>query len=172
MSHDRHFLNKVSTHTADIDYQKVQLYTGNYDFWRAASDMALRLPAREERKERESGSRAQGVHRPLQRQRVKITTGHCTQEDAGAARRRGDRTLVPEVPSHCLRWRTGTQQGGADPHRCVKGCRQAPDVRRRHPNDRQWRTCRGGLAQLRGHIDVSGCGGRRAGARHWTRALG
>ena len=42
VSHDRHFLNKVSTHTADIDYQKVQLYTGNYDFWRAASDMALR----------------------------------------------------------------------------------------------------------------------------------
>ena len=42
VSHDRHFLNKVCTHTADIDYQKVQLYTGNYDFWRAASEMALR----------------------------------------------------------------------------------------------------------------------------------
>ena len=42
VSHDRHFLNKVCTHTADIDFQKVQLYTGNYDFWRAASEMALR----------------------------------------------------------------------------------------------------------------------------------
>jgi len=42
VSHDRHFLNRVSTHTADIDYQKVQLYTGNYDFWRSASEMALR----------------------------------------------------------------------------------------------------------------------------------
>ncbi len=42
VSHDRHFLNKVCTHMADIDYQKVQLYTGNYDFWRAASEMALR----------------------------------------------------------------------------------------------------------------------------------
>lgn len=42
VSHDRHFLNKVSTHTADIDYRKVQLYTGNYEFWRAASAMALR----------------------------------------------------------------------------------------------------------------------------------
>ena len=42
VSHDRHFLNKVCTHTADIDYQKVQLYTGNYDFWRGASEMALR----------------------------------------------------------------------------------------------------------------------------------
>jgi len=35
-------LNKVCTHTADIDFQAVQLYTGNYDFWRAASEMALR----------------------------------------------------------------------------------------------------------------------------------
>jgi ATPase subunit of ABC transporter with duplicated ATPase domains len=42
VSHDRHFLNKVCTHTADIDFHKVQLYTGNYDFWRAASEMALR----------------------------------------------------------------------------------------------------------------------------------
>ena len=42
VSHDRHFLNRVSTHTADIDFQRVQLYTGNYDFWRAASEMALR----------------------------------------------------------------------------------------------------------------------------------
>ena len=42
VSHDRHFLNNVCTHTADIDYHKVQLYTGNYDFWHAASDMALR----------------------------------------------------------------------------------------------------------------------------------
>ena len=42
VSHDRHFLNRVSTHTADIDYHKVKLYTGNYDFWRQASEMALR----------------------------------------------------------------------------------------------------------------------------------
>jgi ATPase subunit of ABC transporter with duplicated ATPase domains len=42
VSHDRHFLNKVCTHTADIDFHKVQLYTGNYDFWRAASEMVLR----------------------------------------------------------------------------------------------------------------------------------
>ena len=42
VSHDRHFLNRVTTHTADIDYRKVQLYAGNYDFWREASEMALR----------------------------------------------------------------------------------------------------------------------------------
>ncbi len=42
VSHDRHFLNKVCTHTADIDFHEVQLYAGNYDFWKAASEMALR----------------------------------------------------------------------------------------------------------------------------------
>jgi len=41
VSHDRHFLNKVCTHTADIDFQKVRIYTGNYDFWKQASDLAL-----------------------------------------------------------------------------------------------------------------------------------
>jgi len=41
VSHDRHFLNKVCTHIADIDYQKVTLYTGNYDFWQQSSELAL-----------------------------------------------------------------------------------------------------------------------------------
>ncbi len=40
VSHDRHFLNQVCTHTADIDFSKIQLYTGNYDFWYQASQLA------------------------------------------------------------------------------------------------------------------------------------
>jgi len=43
VSHDRHFLNKVCTHTVDIDYAKVKLYTGNYDFWRESSQLAQKL---------------------------------------------------------------------------------------------------------------------------------
>jgi len=42
VSHDRHFLNKVCTHIADIDFKKVRQYTGNYDFWQKMSDLALR----------------------------------------------------------------------------------------------------------------------------------
>jgi len=41
VSHDRHFLNKVCTHIADIDYGKIQLYSGNYDFWYESSQLAL-----------------------------------------------------------------------------------------------------------------------------------
>ena len=42
VSHDRHFLNQVCTHIADIDYSKIQLYVGNYDFWYEYSQMMLR----------------------------------------------------------------------------------------------------------------------------------
>jgi ATPase subunit of ABC transporter with duplicated ATPase domains len=43
VSHDRHFLNKVCTHIADIDFSKIQLFVGNYDFWLESSQLALRL---------------------------------------------------------------------------------------------------------------------------------
>ncbi|MBR4707245.1 MAG: ATP-binding cassette domain-containing protein [Pseudobutyrivibrio sp.] len=41
VSHDRYFLNKVCTHTADIDYGKIQLYAGNYDFWYQSSQLII-----------------------------------------------------------------------------------------------------------------------------------
>jgi len=40
ISHDRHFINKVCTHIADIDYGKIEMYTGNYDFWLQSSQLA------------------------------------------------------------------------------------------------------------------------------------
>ncbi|HWI55191.1 MAG TPA: ATP-binding cassette domain-containing protein, partial [Desulfobacteria bacterium] len=43
ISHDRHFLNKVCTHIADIDFGKLQLYVGNYDFWYESSQLAVRI---------------------------------------------------------------------------------------------------------------------------------
>ncbi|MGN7457044.1 ABC-F family ATP-binding cassette domain-containing protein [Paenibacillus pasadenensis] len=43
VSHDRHFLNQVCTHIADIDFGKVQMYVGNYDFWYESSQLALAL---------------------------------------------------------------------------------------------------------------------------------
>ena len=42
VSHDRYFLNKVCTHIADIDYGKIQLYGGNYDFWYESSQLMIR----------------------------------------------------------------------------------------------------------------------------------
>ncbi len=42
VSHDRHFLNAVSTHTLDIDFNKISIFAGNYDFWYQSSQLALR----------------------------------------------------------------------------------------------------------------------------------
>ncbi|MFP4113866.1 MAG: ABC-F family ATP-binding cassette domain-containing protein [Spirochaetota bacterium] len=52
VSHDRHFLNRVSTHIADIDFGKIQLFVGNYDFWYHSSQLA-RKQQRDEKKRRE-----------------------------------------------------------------------------------------------------------------------
>lgn len=53
VSHDRHFLNKVCTHIADIDYTKIQLYVGNYDFWYQASQLALNQKRNENKRKEE-----------------------------------------------------------------------------------------------------------------------
>ncbi|KOA21462.1 putative ABC transporter ATP-binding protein YbiT [Clostridium homopropionicum DSM 5847] len=53
VSHDRHFLNKVCTHIADIDFGKIQLYVGNYDFWYESSQLALELAKNQNKKKEE-----------------------------------------------------------------------------------------------------------------------
>jgi len=50
VSHDRHFLDAVCTHIADIDFSKIQLYTGNYTFWYESSQLALRQKSDQNKK--------------------------------------------------------------------------------------------------------------------------
>ncbi len=50
VSHDRHFLNKVCTHIADVDFGKIKLFVGNYDFWYMASQLALKQMKDEKRR--------------------------------------------------------------------------------------------------------------------------
>ena len=50
VSHDRHFLNTVCTHTVDIDYTKIKMYTGNYDFWYESSMLMQRISKEQNRK--------------------------------------------------------------------------------------------------------------------------
>lgn len=52
VSHDRHFLNQVCTHIADIDFGKIQMYVGNYDFWYESSQLAMKL-MRDQNKKKE-----------------------------------------------------------------------------------------------------------------------
>lgn len=53
VSHDRHFLNSVCTHTVDIDYNKVQMYAGNYDFWYESSKLMQQLLRNQNKKKEE-----------------------------------------------------------------------------------------------------------------------
>ncbi|CAM3615127.1 ABC-F family ATP-binding cassette domain-containing protein [Marinicrinis lubricantis] len=59
VSHDRHFLNQVCTHIADIDFGKIQLYVGNYDFWYESSQLAQSL-------QRESNKRVEEKRKELE----------------------------------------------------------------------------------------------------------
>ncbi len=53
VSHDRHFLDSVSTHTVDIDFGKIQLFAGNYSFWYESSQLALRQQQNQNKKAEE-----------------------------------------------------------------------------------------------------------------------
>ena len=53
VSHDRHFLNKVCTHIADLDFGKIKIYVGNYDFWYESSQLALKLSQESNKKKEE-----------------------------------------------------------------------------------------------------------------------
>jgi len=53
VSHDRHFLDSVCTHTLDIDYSRVQLFAGNYSFWYQSSQLALRQQQQQNKKAEE-----------------------------------------------------------------------------------------------------------------------
>lgn len=50
VSHNRHFMNKVCTHIADIDFGKITTYTGNYEFWRESSELSQQLRADQNKK--------------------------------------------------------------------------------------------------------------------------
>ncbi len=56
VSHDRHFLNQVCTHVADIDFGMIKVYVGNYDFWYQASQLTLRQKQEENRKSTEKAN--------------------------------------------------------------------------------------------------------------------
>ena len=52
VSHDRHFLNNVCTHIADLDYGKIKLFVGNYDFWYQSSQLAAQMAQDQNKKKK------------------------------------------------------------------------------------------------------------------------
>ena len=60
VSHDRHFINKVCTHITDIDFGKIKTYSGNYDFWAQASQLAVKQKKDENKKKEEKMKELKG----------------------------------------------------------------------------------------------------------------
>ena len=63
VSHDRHFLNTVCTHIVDIDYGKIKIYVGNYDFWYESSQLVQQLMRNQNKRNEEKIKELQQLHR-------------------------------------------------------------------------------------------------------------
>ena len=62
VSHDRYFLNKVCTHIADVDFGKIKVYPGNYDFWYESSQLALKQMKEANKKKRREDKRIASIY--------------------------------------------------------------------------------------------------------------
>lgn len=101
VSHDRHFLDAVSTQTVDIDFGKVTVFSGNYSFWYESSQLALR----QAQNQRQKAEEAQGTGRVYPQvlcQRGKVEADYIAQEDARQAERGGNSPLKPQISWHHL----------------------------------------------------------------------
>lgn len=80
VSHDRHFLNQVCTQMCDVDYGKIQLYMGNYDFWYESSKLASELAANQNAKKEEKNKRTTRIYCSFLSKCVQIKTSHFKKE--------------------------------------------------------------------------------------------
>ena len=117
VSHDRHFLNTICTHIVDIDYNKIKMYVGNYDFWYESSQLVQQLIKNQNKKNEEKIKELQDFHLPLLRQQVQEQAGHRPAQAAGQAHRGGDARLLPPLPLGGLLPRPGGGQGHPLCHR-------------------------------------------------------
>ena len=113
VSHDRHFLNKVCTHIADIDFSKIRLYMGNYDFWYQSSQLIMTAAAQPTEEALREDRGTADVHPALQRQRLEVAPGHRAQEDDREADRRRSAGVVTPLSLRRFQARPGLRAGRA-----------------------------------------------------------
>ncbi len=92
VSHDRHFLNKVCTHIADIDYKTVKIYAGNYDFWYQASQLAVQRFKDDKRKRDEK-------IKDLQEFIARFSANASKARQATSRKKLVDKMTIEEMPS-------------------------------------------------------------------------
>jgi ATPase subunit of ABC transporter with duplicated ATPase domains len=102
ISHDRHFLNSVTTHTADIDYQTIIVYTGGYDdMVMAKTQIRSTLESQNAQRDKEDRP-AQRIHRPLRRRHA-LLAGHQPPQRSRTPPDQRARPLQHPAPLHQIR---------------------------------------------------------------------
>ena len=97
VSHDRHFLNTVCTHTVDIDYGKIKMYVGNYDFWYESSQLVQQLLKNQGKKNEEK-------IKELQDFITRFSANKSKSKQATSRRKLIDKLTVDEMPSSSRRY--------------------------------------------------------------------
>ncbi len=92
VSHDRHFLNQVCTHVADIDYGKISIYVGNYDFWYQASQLVLQQKQNENKK-------AEAKARDLKEFIRRFSSNASKAKQATSRKKLLDKLILEEMPT-------------------------------------------------------------------------
>ena len=97
VSHDRHFLNTICTHIVDIDYGKIKMYVGNYDFWYESSQLIQQLI-------RNQNKRNEEKIRELQDFIARFSANKSKSKQATARRKLLDKLTVEELPASSRRY--------------------------------------------------------------------
>ena len=97
VSHDRHFLNTVCTHIVDIDYNKIKLYVGNYDFWYESSQLVQQLIKNQNKRNEEK-------IKELQDFISRFSANKSKSKQATARRKLLDKLTVEEMPASSRRY--------------------------------------------------------------------
>ena len=97
VSHDRHFLNTICTHIVDIDYNKIKMYVGNYDFWYESSQLVQKLIKNQNKKNEEK-------IQELQEFISRFSANKSKSKQATARRKLLDKLTVEEMPASSRRY--------------------------------------------------------------------
>ena len=97
VSHDRHFLNTICTHIVDIDYGKIKMYVGNYEFWYESSQLVQQLM-------RNQNKRNEEKIKELQDFIARFSANKSKSKQATARRKLLDKLTVEEIPASSRRY--------------------------------------------------------------------
>ncbi len=97
VSHDRHFLNNVCTHIVDIDFNKIKLYVGNYDFWYESSQLMQRIM-------RDQNKKAEDKIKELQNFIQRFSANKSKSKQATSRKKLLDKITVEEMPASSRRY--------------------------------------------------------------------